>query len=213
MGQDKSFYDRYWADSHIKINPFDHPPEEWTPDNFQYHWDFFKPFARGAILDYGCGRGDFTQLLKPYGSSVHGVDISEKALATARQLNPDIDFRLLTDATLPYQDDFFDSIVSVDVLEHILDIETTLEEIHRTLKPGGYFLIATSEFTRLKMLLILILAFHRFFYPTTPHIRYFSRWNLADILIKKGFKPVAYRKNRTYLGFIPQGQLVVAQKN
>lgn len=55
-------------------------------------------------------------------------------------------------------------------------------------------------------------AFHRFFYPTTPHIRYFSRWNLADLLIKKGFRPVAYQKNRTYFGFIPQGQLVAAQK-
>jgi 2-polyprenyl-3-methyl-5-hydroxy-6-metoxy-1,4-benzoquinol methylase len=214
MGSHNSFYERYWADAHIKVNPFDHPPANWSPENFQYHWDFFKPYARGALLDYGCGRGDFTRLLKPYGSSIHGVDVSENALQLARQATPDsdIDFQLLSDSKIPFPANFFDTIVSVDVLEHILDIETALEEIHRTLKPGGYFLLATSEFTRLKMMLIILLDFHRFFYPTTPHIRFFSRWNLADLLIRKGFKPVAYRKNRTYLGFIPQGQLVAAQK-
>jgi 2-polyprenyl-3-methyl-5-hydroxy-6-metoxy-1,4-benzoquinol methylase len=212
MGQDKQFYERYWSDAHIKINPFDHPPANWSQDNFQYHWNFFKPYAQGVILDYGCGRGDFTHLLKPYGSSIHGVDVSEKAIQLARQTSPEIDFKLLSDSKIPFPDNYFDTIISVDVLEHILDLETTLEEIHRTLKPGGYFLIATSEFTRLKMMLILMVAFHRFFYPTTPHIRYFSRWNLADLLIRKKFKPVAYQKNLTYLGFIPQGQLVAAQK-
>jgi ubiquinone/menaquinone biosynthesis C-methylase UbiE len=212
MGHDKSFYERYWSDSLITVNPFDPPPAPWTQENFQYHWRFFKSYAKGVVLDYGCGRGDFTQFLIPHAASVHGVDVSEKALQMARQSTTGIDFKLLVDSTIPYPDNFFDTIFSVDVLEHILDIEATLEEIHRILKPGGVFLIATSEFTRLKMMLILIVAFHRFFYPTTPHIRYFSRWNLADLLIKKGFKPVAYQKNRTYLGFIPQGQLVAAQK-
>jgi 2-polyprenyl-3-methyl-5-hydroxy-6-metoxy-1,4-benzoquinol methylase len=210
MSQEKTFYDRYWADAHIKVNPFDHHPGAWTDENFAYHWAFFGPYAQGRLLDYGCGQGQFLKRASAHCPGSCGTDVSERAVIDAHRAFPDLTFRVLADR-IPFGDGEFDVVSAVDVLEHILDIESTLEDIRRVLKPGGHLLIATSEITRVKLILIALVAIHNFFYPTSPHIRYFTRHNLADVLRRKGFEVVAYQKNRTYFGFIPQGQMVVAR--
>ena len=213
MGDAKTFYERYWADEHIKVNAFDEHPEEWTQENFDHHMAFFSPYVKGGLLDFGCGDGQFLNLIAKQCDSVHGVDISETALEKAQAQYPALDFKLMPeDGKLPYADGFFDTITATDVLEHILDLETLLEEMNRVLKPGGHLLLATSEITRTKMVLISLKFLDDYFYPASPHIRYFTRKNLADILKRKGFESVGYRKNRTYFGFIPHGQMVAAKK-
>jgi len=213
MGGEKTFYRRYWKNEHIKVNPFDIHPGEWTEENFRYHLDFFKPVVKGRLLDFGCGDGQFLHMVSKYCQASYGIDISEVAIEKARKNYPDIQFELLNDkGKTNFQDNFFDTICIVDVLEHILDIESFLEEIYRILKPKGNLLIATNELTRIKMILIAIRSLDSYFYPTSPHIRYFTKRNLSDILRRKGFEPTEYKKNRTYFGFIPQGQMVVASK-
>lgn len=213
MNKVKEFYNRYWQDQHIKVNPFDVCPTGWTDENFSYHLDFFKPFVKGKALDFGCGRGDFAHKLSQYCDSICGVDCSEIAIRRAKDSYPEIDFQVSKGyGSLPYADESFDCVLMIDVLEHILDIETLLEETWRILKSGGYLLIATSQLTRIKLFIIALISLDKYFYPTSPHIRYFTRNNLRDILRQKGFEPVRYKKNRTYLGFIPQGQMLAALK-
>ena len=113
---------------------------------------------------------------------------------------------------IPYESNYFDTVCAIDILEHILDTEIVLEELDRVLKPGGFLLIATNELTRLKTILIALFCLDNYFYPASPHIRHFTRNNLADLLHRKGFEVIAYRKNRTYFGFIPKGQMLAAQK-
>lgn len=212
MGE-KEFYRRYWDDLHIKANPFDHCPGEWSQDNLKYHLDFFGPFIEGAILDYGCGEGAFLHKLSLNSGPVHGIDISEQAIKKASRKYPGIDFKVVDNqGLLPFADNYFNTVCAIDVLEHILDIEGTLEEINRILVPGGNLLIATSMLTTLKTLVIAFSCLDTYFYPTSPHIRYFTRRNLSDILKRKGFEVIRYKKNRAYFGIIPHGQLVVARK-
>lgn len=197
----------------MKVNPFDHRPGEWSNDNFVYHLSFFKRFIKGKLLDFGCGDGQFLHMIGTYCESAYGVDISEIAIDRARSSYPGIEFEVLGETgRFPYPDSYFDTICAIDVLEHILDIESTLEEMNRVLKQGGNLLIATNELTRIKMLLIMLRSIDDYFYPTSPHIRYFTRRNLFDILHRKGFTVISYKKNKTYFGFIPRGQLVVASK-
>ncbi len=213
MSDAKTFYNRYWKNQHIKVNPFDHPPGEWTRKNFDFHLNFFRPYVKGKLLDFGCGDGQFLYMISKYCESAYGIDISEVAVENARKNYPDIHFSLLNNkGNTDFQDNFFDTICAIDVFEHILDIESILEEIYRILKPGGNLLIATNELTRIKMFLIILYSFNNYFYPTSPHIRYFTRKNLEDILKLKGFKMMRYKKNRTYFGFIPRGQMVVTLK-
>ncbi len=213
MGGEKTFYKRYWEDGHIKINPFDRSPGKWTEDNFNRHLSFFKPFIKGKILDFGCGQGEFTYIASKYCSSVCGIDCSEIAINKAKNSYPEIDFQLLGESSkFTYPDESFDAIFMIDVLEHILDTETLLEETNRVLKSNGHLLIATSQLTRLKLFIIILISLDKYFYPTTPHIRYFTKNNLSGLLRQKGFEVIRYKKNRTYFGFIPQGQMVVVSK-
>ena len=213
MNAEKSFYKRYWSDEHIKVNPFDYHPGKWTEENFKFHLDFFKPFVSGTILDFGCGQGDFTYMLSKHCNPVYGIDCSDIAISKAKIDYPEINFQLLLESDkLPYDDVSFDSVFMVDVLEHILDTETLLEELNRVLKPGGHLLISTSQLTRLKLFGIALISFNQYFYPTSPHIRYFTRNSLDDLLKQKGFEAIRYKKNRTSFGFIPQGQMIVASK-
>ena len=138
------------------------------------------------IIDLGCGDGQFLNLISKFCESACGVDISDLAIEKANNKYPQYEFKLLNiDGTLPYSDDYFDTICAIDVLEHIVDIETVLEEFNRVLKPNGNLLIATSELTRIKLLIICLKYIDDYFYPASPHIRYFTRKNLADILKRK----------------------------
>ncbi len=213
MSGPKSFYQRYWQDEHIKVNSFDHHPGEWTRENFDHHLDFFRRYVKGQFLNFGWGDGQFSQRIKPFCQQPHGLDIRETAVAKATRSYPDIPFQTVNgEGQLPYEDGSFDTVCAMNVFEHILDTESLLEELYRVLKPGGHLLLATSELTRAKLLIILILYFYVYFYPAAPYIRYFTHKSLANLLQRKHFQVVGCRKNRTYLGFIPHGQMVVAKK-
>lgn len=204
------FYSRYWQDKHIKFNPFDHIPK-WTEENFKKHINFFDEAVEGTVLDFGCGEGYFLNKIKDSCKEVYGMDISKLAITKAMVLHPHLNLGL-SEHSYTFKDGFFDTIFCLDVLEHILDIETTLEEFNRLLKFGGYLCIATSQLTRLKLLMIIMSGIDYYFYPASPHIRYFTKWNLEDILRRKGFEVIKYKANGKYFGIIPKGQMVMARK-
>lgn len=186
-----------WKDS----NPFG----KWTNENFAYHYKFFRPYVGKVILDYGCGSGDFLDRLCEKG---YGVDISDVAIEKARRNHPN---HIFSTSIHEFKANMFDTICLIDVLEHIPDVLSLLMELKRVLKSEGHLLIATNQLTRIKALGISLLCFDGYFHPTSPHLRYFTKDTLEDVLYLAGFKKVAYQKNRTYLGFIPQGQLVIAR--
>ena len=91
------------------------------------------------ILDFGCGRGRHVReyLAKGY-RNVYGFDqqdcIDSKERLEAGRFRFARDGRM---AELPYPDAFFDFVYSYSVMEHVMDPELALREIHRVLKPGG----------------------------------------------------------------------------
>ena len=89
----------------------------------------------GLVLDVGAGLGDFIM------NYPNGYAIDPDPLNVEEMLKKNIRAELLLNDKINYKNDFFDSIVMDNVLEHISDPNNLLLEIKRVLKPNGIFLI------------------------------------------------------------------------
>jgi SAM-dependent methyltransferase len=113
---------------------------------------FLLPFldATMEILDVGCGPGTITAALAKATQSAVGIDISAKAIASARDMAsrarlPNVGFIRGAMTALPFDAARFDAVFFHAVLYH-LDGEmlaATLSEARRVLKPGG--IVATRD--------------------------------------------------------------------
>lgn len=96
------------------------------------------------ILDVGCGTGANLKMLARYGKS-EGVELSEQALYFCRQRGLDA-VQFGAAESLPYEDNSFDLVTFLDVLEHLDDDRAGLAEIRRVLRPNGRALMFVPAF-------------------------------------------------------------------
>ena len=97
------------------------------------------------ILDYGCGEGRYISVLKKLfpRADVFGSDISDIALEIARGQNPGAKVQSMVDEGVDLPDGYFDLVISVEVLEHVLDATFAAREMARVLRSGGTLLVTT----------------------------------------------------------------------
>jgi SAM-dependent methyltransferase len=96
------------------------------------------------ILDLGCGAGRLVEAARGLGYQFYGAGVNmhdahheaNSALIEQGVLRP----IRMEPYRIPYDDEFFDAIISDMVFEHVMDYPTTLRETRRILKPGGAFL-------------------------------------------------------------------------
>jgi SAM-dependent methyltransferase len=72
-----------------------------------------------SILDVGCGKGAFTGLLKTPDNRVVGVDLSETAVAVARERNPEVEFKVLEADRLAELGERFELVTVLETLSYI----------------------------------------------------------------------------------------------
>jgi ubiquinone/menaquinone biosynthesis C-methylase UbiE len=212
---EKNFYDRYWGkQSASKGKGIAELPPEWDEESLERILGFCSDKIQGRVLDVGCGDGFFTsQILQRFNlKNVSGLDISSKAVDLARLKHPEINFQQGTLNHIPEKTNSIDSVTMIEVIEHLIDIEGTLKELYRVMKPGGILLITTTDFNLLKQVIIAMFFFEKYFYPTNPHIRFFKKSTLADVLSESGFSVIKYAWNGSYLKIMPKGQIILGQK-
>lgn len=207
------YYERYWQKQNINEGVATEPPS-WNSDDLKRVAGFMSPFCAGQVLDLGCGDGTLANRLRQCDrvDSVTGVDISSYAVTQAKQYYPQIVFQVAVATELPFAEKSFDFIAMVEFLEHLIDVEGVLREVGRVLKPGGFIGITTTDFNFLKQILIAAFCWEKYFYPTNPHVRFFNKKTLTNILHKTGFRVIKYFWNGSYFGVMPKGQMMIAQK-
>ena len=105
--------------------------------------DFFKNKQIHSILDVGTGTGDFITVLKKVfpSSSITGVDPNSESLKEAKRKFPLETFIELSGERLEFFDSSFDVASISMALHHLPDIQKTLKEMQRVIKPGGWIIV------------------------------------------------------------------------
>ena len=96
----------------------------------------------GRVLDFGCGRAHVLRLLRADGVDAYGADVffagmDWSNLDAPRDLLASGAVRAIANGKLPFDDGFFDTIISDQVIEHVESLEEAIAEMGRVLKPGG----------------------------------------------------------------------------
>lgn len=137
-----------------------------------------------AVLDVGCGDGQYLQKKRAEGHRLFGVDISSAALERLKKLLPEATVHCgpLWDAHFPAA--YFDLIHLSHVVEHVAPIEQLASEIQRLLKPAGRAVIKVPNSASLTFRLFGPLWIHL---DTPRHVYVFSKKNMRRFLEQRGF--------------------------
>ncbi|MDH5769952.1 MAG: class I SAM-dependent methyltransferase [Candidatus Bathyarchaeota archaeon] len=133
------------------------------------------------ILDLGCGGGFYSLVITSMGANDITVQDIEKLFVKATRLNLDIKQNIKVEGVcgdcmrLPFQDEAFDFIICVNVIERIPRDDLLLEEAARVLKRGGLFIVTARNSTSLN--------------------------NLKQIQCMKMYSPIAFEKKLMRHGF------------
>lgn len=100
------------------------------------------------VLDIGCGGGLLSEAMAAAGARVTGIDMSEEALAVARQHAEEsglaVDYRLATAEQLAEEaPESFDLVTCMEMLEHVPDPGAVVEAAGRLTRPGGQLVFST----------------------------------------------------------------------
>lgn len=160
-----------------------------------------------SLLDVGCGEGAFLEAASAAYGHVVGVDISSRALAAARKRKLDVLQCDLNETYLPFSDGSFHTVVSLDVIEHVLEPDAFMLELSRVTEPGGWTIISTPNIRYIKHLFTLLVRGH---FPHTSqdrfgydggHLHYFTRRDILSLMAAADTQPVRS------VGIIPSKRL------
>lgn len=112
-----------------------------------YQWvrDQLSATTRGRVLDAGCGEGYGAELLRRHVRMLTALDYDETTVAHVRRRYPGFSVVRGNLVQLPYADDVFDALVSLQTIEHLWDQEAFVAECARVVRAGGRVVLATPN--------------------------------------------------------------------
>ncbi|MGR8921046.1 MAG: bifunctional 2-polyprenyl-6-hydroxyphenol methylase/3-demethylubiquinol 3-O-methyltransferase UbiG [Gammaproteobacteria bacterium] len=119
------------------------------------------PLAGLEVLDVGCGGGLLAEAMAALGASVQGIDVVPRNIAIARshaaeQPALDLDYAVDTAESLAARGRRFDVVLSMEVVEHVADLDGFFDACMRLVRPGGHLAVATLNRTLRALLFAII---------------------------------------------------------
>ena len=134
------------------------------------------------VLDCGCGSGNYIALLEEHGVEAYGIDISEQAAKTSKQI-------LGSATVLPVKNESLDAAISIHMIEHLppKDVSKFLGEARRVLKHQGLLFLATPN---TYSLMRIVLRRKWYGHRDSTHINLFNPIKLRKEVEKNGFDKI-----------------------
>jgi O-antigen chain-terminating methyltransferase len=118
-----------------------------TTDEVRERLSFYLAFFRGRknVIDLGCGRGEFLELLRGEGIAARGVDLSESMLVKAREAGLDVIRRDALQFLTELPEKSAGGIFSSQFAEHLefRQLQEIVRQSFRVLEPGGVLVLET----------------------------------------------------------------------
>lgn len=144
----------------------------------------YSQYLEGAMLDFGCGCKPYKSLFNV--SKYIGLDLEDSG---HNHKNEQIDV-YYDGRSIPFDNEYFDSIFSSEVLEHVFNIEIIIAELNRVLKPNGMLLVTVP----------FVWDEHEAPYDFCRYTSY----GIKFLLEKHGFKLIKSEKTTNYVETIFQ---------
>jgi 2-polyprenyl-6-hydroxyphenyl methylase/3-demethylubiquinone-9 3-methyltransferase len=110
-----------------------------------------QPLLGTRLLDVGCAAGLVTEPLSRLGAETIGIDAAERNIMVARQhaakTGATVGYRHALPEDLAGEAERFDIVLSLEVVEHVADLQHFLETVARLVRPGGLLVIGTINRT------------------------------------------------------------------
>ena len=146
-----------------------------------------KKYAKGRLVDIGCGRMPYRRVLEPLVDSYTGVDHPKVSRLYKSGSRPEV----LADAKkLPFDNNYFDTALLIQVLEHVDSPEEVIKEATRVLKPNGVMIISIP-----------------FFYPLHDMPYDWGRYTssaLKSFLARASLRIIKIEQQGSFIEFFPQ---------
>jgi SAM-dependent methyltransferase len=142
------------------------------------------------VLDWGCGQGQVSHLLRERGLEVESFDYREGSEPKLERLErfPDVEAHVGGDPVrLPFADDEFDAVLSCGVLEHVQRPEDSLRELHRVLRPAGRLHVYKLP-NRYSYLELVARAAGLYYHGSLPDDRVYDLRSAAALVAGRGFR-------------------------
>jgi ubiquinone/menaquinone biosynthesis C-methylase UbiE len=148
-------------------NPFGHD---------RYGFAFENIPEVGVCLDYGCYDGEFIFKTTEKKKNITFIGIDKnKDIVSQNPYN--LDIRLQTNDTLPFEDNSFDCITILDVIEHIYNQDKILSELNRILKNKGTLIITAPK---KNIFSFLDLGNYKFIFPSLHKFYYQLQYSKSE---------------------------------
>jgi ubiquinone/menaquinone biosynthesis C-methylase UbiE len=166
-----------------------------------------RSLARGRVLDAGCGTGIHLGRLTSSVQTAIGVDMGMPGLRSGKSTFDDAIFIAANLIQLPFRDNIFDFIYSIDVLEHLESPFKALLEYYRVCTKDGYILIQTPIYPvkRVYDLWHWIRRERESLADDPTHISPLNTSTLKDMVSQAGLRVVSVRaRNIAFQRFLPK---------
>jgi len=165
------------------------------------------------ICEIGSAQGCFIIAWKELGYFCEGLEPNENAIKVSNilshKMNIKINIKQGFAESIPYDNNSFDLVIALSVMEHVKDVEIAMNEIYRILKPNGAFYFSTTNSLCPKQDEIRFFPFFSWYpdkikikvmnyackykpslvgFTDAPAINWFTPWKTKRLLTKVGFE-------------------------